>query len=393
MTYREAESLKRLKSEIDRAAPRRSTASDGWIGDAAHASRTSDHNPWLKDASGVGVVRARDFTHDPAGGLDCHKLALFLADALGGHPALRAGAYIIWNRRIISAKRLSEGWRPYTGSNPHTKHLHLSASTTAGEAGYDSTLTWGWPPKAPKVARNTELRIDEISSRWDRPVASLKADIDRSSAAADVILLTEVYDRRAALARIVPAGWTLHQVTGSDLAEVAILTRDAEWVALHYSANVVGPDPGPGNRVVCGLAVLEHTNGHRFMVSISHMPSGVESNWAGKRARIYRRAVKGIEKLHTDRFFTYAPNAEAAFADWNLNAHRRWVRAYFKSAVRRMTFPRAAIVPKGGTHAGGRLIDFFLRRGWRVNRWVILPATDGSDHRAIRVHGQIGDAK
>lgn len=34
--------------------------------------------------------------------------------------------YIIWNRRIWSAHRASEGWRSYTGSNPHTDHVHFS---------------------------------------------------------------------------------------------------------------------------------------------------------------------------------------------------------------------------------------------------------------------------
>jgi hypothetical protein len=34
--------------------------------------------------------------------------------------------YIIWNDRIWSAHRQSEGWRDYTGQNPHTDHIHVS---------------------------------------------------------------------------------------------------------------------------------------------------------------------------------------------------------------------------------------------------------------------------
>lgn len=155
MTYREAKSLKTLHAQINALAPRRSKTSDGWIGDTAHASRTSDHNPWIKDAQGVGVVRARDFTHDPAGGLDCHQLALRLAALLGKHPAMGKDAYIIWNRRIISTNRRSEGWRPYTGSNPHTKHLHISVGTS----GYDSLTPWTLTaPKPPtRVSRARDL--------------------------------------------------------------------------------------------------------------------------------------------------------------------------------------------------------------------------------------------
>lgn len=34
--------------------------------------------------------------------------------------------YVIWNRKIWSPARDREGWRPYTLSNPHTDHVHIS---------------------------------------------------------------------------------------------------------------------------------------------------------------------------------------------------------------------------------------------------------------------------
>lgn len=142
MAYRRARALDVYVSEIDAAAPHRSKVSDGWIGDAAHASRDSDHNPWVILA-GEGIVRAEDITHDPAGGVDCNELATALAAliAVGAHPALRSGAYVIWDGRIFSFDRRDEGWRPYTGSNSHTHHCHLSVSLDP--AGFDSTLPWG----------------------------------------------------------------------------------------------------------------------------------------------------------------------------------------------------------------------------------------------------------
>jgi hypothetical protein len=136
MSWRVALSLEVLLHEINTAAPTRSKVSDGSIGDTAHSSRVSDHNP-----NPHGVVRARDFTHDPNGGLDCHDLAAALTALLGTHPALASGAYVIWNRRIFSTDRRGEGWRVYTGSNPHDHHLHLSVATAA--TGYDSTAHWG----------------------------------------------------------------------------------------------------------------------------------------------------------------------------------------------------------------------------------------------------------
>lgn len=170
MSYREAASLATLHAEINKAAPNRDRAADGWIGDADHAARTSDHNPWVKDANGVGVVRARDWTHDPAGGLDCAVLAGFLASRLGEHPALGSGAYVIWRSRIISTDRIREGWRTYTGPNPHAHHLHLSV----GVAGYDSTSPWGWPESK------------RLPARIRRAVAELDREIVRVRAARDV---------------------------------------------------------------------------------------------------------------------------------------------------------------------------------------------------------------
>jgi hypothetical protein len=132
---RQAHSLDVLLAEVNKLAPHRSKASDGGLGDQAHASRVSDHNP-----NAAGVWRARDVTHDPKHGCDADVLAASVAAKLGKHPALGPGAYVIRNRRIISTNRLHEGWRPYTGSNPHVKHVHVSVATAA--AGYDSTKPW-----------------------------------------------------------------------------------------------------------------------------------------------------------------------------------------------------------------------------------------------------------
>lgn len=142
MTWRTARSLDVLLAEINAAAPKRSKASDGSIGDDKHASRDSDHNPFVK-VDGEGIVRARDFTHDPQGGLDCNVLAKRLAALIAArsHPALRHGAYVIWNGRIFSYDRRDEGWRPYTGSNPHDHHCHLSVALDP--KGFDSTQPWG----------------------------------------------------------------------------------------------------------------------------------------------------------------------------------------------------------------------------------------------------------
>jgi len=127
VAWKVAESLERLLAQLNALAPHRSKASDGSIGDAAHASRDSDHNPWLV-LNDQPLVTARDFTHDPASGLDCATLA----NDLWWNKDERI-KYVIWNRRIMSGAGGPSPWlwRNYNGTNPHTKHLHLSVVADA----------------------------------------------------------------------------------------------------------------------------------------------------------------------------------------------------------------------------------------------------------------------
>jgi hypothetical protein len=114
--WRLAGSLVTLRAQINSRWPRRDRSSDGSIGDEAHAARQSDHNPNRR-----GVVCAIDITHDPVNG----PSGGWLAEALRGARDPRI-AYVIWNRQIFSSSIKPWQWRPYTGSNPHTKHVHIS---------------------------------------------------------------------------------------------------------------------------------------------------------------------------------------------------------------------------------------------------------------------------
>ncbi len=131
MAWRLAKSLEKLRSQVNAAAPNRDKSSDGSIGDAAHASRGSDHNPYIKDGA-VGVVRAIDITHDPKGGLDSYALAETLRKS--ADPRIR---YIISNRKIANP---GAAWRKYTGSNPHDHHVHVSVGES--KSLYDNTGEW-----------------------------------------------------------------------------------------------------------------------------------------------------------------------------------------------------------------------------------------------------------
>lgn len=130
MSWRPAKSLTVLRDQINALYPLRNKASDGLLGDAAHAAGYSEHNP---DAN--GVVRALDITHDPARGCDCQKIV----DALVASRDPRI-LYIIWNYKIISATVSAWEWRPYRGANPHNHHFHLSV--VASPSLYDKTSKW-----------------------------------------------------------------------------------------------------------------------------------------------------------------------------------------------------------------------------------------------------------
>jgi hypothetical protein len=116
MAWRLAKSLIILRDQINGKWPNRSKSEDGTIGDSAHAARASDHNP-----DQFGVVRAIDFTHDPAYGFDSYQFADDLRQSRD--PRIK---YIISNRRIASATVSPWLWRPYDGANAHDRHCHIS---------------------------------------------------------------------------------------------------------------------------------------------------------------------------------------------------------------------------------------------------------------------------
>jgi len=108
---------------------------DGNIGDAAHATRNSDHNPWIKVGK-VGVVRAKDVG---VVGIDAAWLAEKLRQmGAAGDSRLINGGYVIYNGRITTQDW--KGWKRYTGSNPHKHHVHVSFSQQKN--GFDNKAEW-----------------------------------------------------------------------------------------------------------------------------------------------------------------------------------------------------------------------------------------------------------
>lgn len=176
--WRLAPSLVALIEETDRLFPSRSIASDGSIGDQAHASRASDHNP------ADGWVCAVDVTDDKVHGCDADLLARHIV--AGRDPRVK---YVIWNRTIAKSYPSNghPAWQPqpYTGVNAHDKHTHVSVHNTA--AARDDTSPW-WPmeddmSEALDKLNAIELRIIALEKQLAEvaerqvPEATVRGDI------------------------------------------------------------------------------------------------------------------------------------------------------------------------------------------------------------------------
>lgn len=160
MSWRVAQSLLTLRAEVNRAFPDRERASDGTIGDERHAllGSRSDHNPWVVDPRGVGVVRAFDIDAGPG------KFPSRSQDTVGdtvseiarkagkaGHPALLEGGYVIYEGKIASASSSPAWeWRKHDGDS-HESHPHVSVGRTL--KAFDTKEPWGVSTPIPTSSR------------------------------------------------------------------------------------------------------------------------------------------------------------------------------------------------------------------------------------------------
>lgn len=132
------------------------------IGDEFHASTVSDHNP-----DPDGSVDAADFMiRDSFTAQDAENLFQRLRSLMDSRIK-----YVIYNRRIFS--RTVSPWviRTYTGSNPHTDHVHVSIEDIN-----KSTRPWGvryrevtfepLPEKALPVLKYGDIDPIDASGTW-----------------------------------------------------------------------------------------------------------------------------------------------------------------------------------------------------------------------------------
>lgn len=155
--WRVAKSLLTLRDQVNTMYPNRDKSNDGTIGDERHAASKSEHNP---DAN--GVVRAMDISNDPVKGIASQKLAEILV--ANRDPRI---LYIISNKKIISSEVSPWVWRPYTGTNPHDHHVHISV--VSDPKLYDDTSNWqlGTQPTPVVEGRFTKVTATEFGGKSD----------------------------------------------------------------------------------------------------------------------------------------------------------------------------------------------------------------------------------
>lgn len=154
-------SLTQFRSEVNAAYPNRDKTSDGTIGDESHVGTGSDHNP---DAPPEEEVDAWDMDTNLNGAsmpppvADIERLKLLFQ----AHPS---SWYWIHNRVIASR---DTGWKrfPYSGRNPHDKHVHWNTR----EAHDEITTPFGVPLTITELHRllYSILTADEQTERQVR---------------------------------------------------------------------------------------------------------------------------------------------------------------------------------------------------------------------------------
>jgi hypothetical protein len=172
--------LQAFRDELNGVFPGRDKTTDGAVGDLAHQSGSSGHNPdrtgraEYKDGDALDEVRAVDIDRDLVPGSSVDWMLVLIRWLIEGMRAGRWGAadpfrYIIYRPKGSSVTyiwHVSQGWasRKYTGSNPHDKHAHFSG---------------GWSAAAD--SRTGRLGIAEIREEEDMPLTN--AEIDKIAAA------------------------------------------------------------------------------------------------------------------------------------------------------------------------------------------------------------------
>lgn len=190
MTWRLATSLQVLLDQINQMYPDRSKVTDGAI--SGYPGSVSGHNP-----NAAGVVCAFDITTgDYPGGITMAE-SYPLADAIREELLVAPRGlytYLIHHMEPpwvpAPGKYIAHGgpaslwqWIPYTGSDPHTSHIHVSVDwdipaggAASGEDPYDMTDPWNLTSISGQSGTITPILEDIVTPEDIQAIAAAVED-------------------------------------------------------------------------------------------------------------------------------------------------------------------------------------------------------------------------
>lgn len=240
------------------------------------------------------------------------------------------------------------------------------------------------------------------SSRFDRSVASLETALDQWMADSTLITLTEVATGNRAQA-LREKGWGYYNATqqGGRADDAAVCWRKDTWrEQQHWIRKLTGRYRSVYqylSGIWTSTVLLKHTgSGHTLLVSVSHLPSGVEGlggrHWS--QADEFWRARKEAYQSSMKHWSTHVrslvrskrPDAVMVVADWNIDLKDQWFRAYLHEHWGPLGLKHAwqDFPTAGGSLGGNRIIDGTLYSGLSTEGAHLLPRSASSDHRPYR---------
>lgn len=167
-----------LRAEFDELAPARDRGADGTIGDAAHAARSSDHNPDdtpgsvtpHTDPDTIAEVHALDVdaTGPWPAGMTMAAAFLVLRNVMLGMGTRAPLGYLIFDRQICEYPNWTV--KPYTGSDPHTGHLHASSRYGSGSTASNPENfrgPWGLLEAFMSLSPDDRALLESVSKKID----------------------------------------------------------------------------------------------------------------------------------------------------------------------------------------------------------------------------------
>lgn len=146
-----------LRKQLDDKFPKRDRKSDGWLGDAKHQARISDHNP-DKD----GWVHAIDIDENmgPNPGRQGATAKEFADQLIKYAREGKDGGrlkYVVYENKIASGTHSNKYWVWRDGNWGHTQHIHVSFTDKAENDGSKFDLLMFKDEVAPPKPNNKPI--------------------------------------------------------------------------------------------------------------------------------------------------------------------------------------------------------------------------------------------